>query len=685
MVSKASRAPLFGIHAYKVESAPLTQSVSWAISVHGINIILTVLLATVLLTTTRLVAAQVAGPGIEFLTSQQITVDDPMHPHVESFIAVDPRDPRHLLATSMVMIDGGMRSYPYASFDGGKSWTPGRMTDEAGVVTGDDPLVYFSYSGGAFFSCLATVNGLERTVIARSTDGGRTWRWSAILPSADRPWMVFAPTRGPFGGRAYFTGTGVYRSRDGARATGPFLARSDDDGQTFPMRSIVAYDRGGTDAQAPINAVPLEPIVAPDGQLLLTLQGSDLATLERLSRDSLTARTIGIITSDDGGESFGPARYAPTQHVTITGGGVGRHRATAAFGNIRSAVDSSASRYRNRVYFVAPDYDRSIDRYVVRVWYTSDFGKTWRDVVASDAAHGDVANPAIAVNRDGVVAVTWNDRRDDPDGKCWRLYAAISTDGGEHFRPAQRLSQQPTCTNDPRNWDTFGTAFNSEQRGQYLAHVQTGASVPTRFPNGGDTQGLAADGAGVFHAAWITGESGVMQLWHTSFQVEPGLVSQLRSQTVTAATYTAHIEPPPAGMEDVTHDVVFKVTSTKLDFPAHAYSITLQIENQSGRPIYGPLRAVMYHFLDPVDNGLGLKNLSVANADSGGPGVGATWTFEVQGGVLAPGAHSAPRVVRLTFEGGVPSVPEGYLTAGFRVYAPAQLERRRGSGSGDTR
>jgi hypothetical protein len=298
-------------------------------------------------------------------------------------------------------------------------------------------------------------------------------------------------------------------------------------------------------------------------------------------------------------------------------------------------------------------------------------------VVASDATHGDVANPAISVNRDGVVAVTWNDRRDDPEAKCWQLYAAISIDGGEHFRPAQRLSRQPTCTNRAENWETFGSAFNSDQSGQYLALVQTGATVPARFPNGGDTQGLAADGAGVFHAAWISGETGVMQLWHTSFQIEPALVLQLRSRGVSATPNALASEPVPAGMEDVTHDVVFKVTNTKLDFAACTYSITLEIENQSGRPIYGPLRAVMLHFLNPRDNGLGLRNLAVANADSGGPGVGATWTFEVPGGVLAPGARSSPRLLRFNFEGGIPAIPEGYLMPGFRVYGHTQLEKLR--------
>jgi hypothetical protein len=632
------------------------------------------LLAIALLTTTRPVAAQVASSGIEFLTAHQISVANATHPHVESFIAVDLRDPQHLLAASMVVINGETRSFPYASFDAGKSWILGRITDEAGVVTEADPIVYFSSSGVAFFSVLATVNGLDRTAIARSTDGGRNWRWTAILPVADRPWMAFAPLRGPFGGRAYFTGTAAYQSRDGARATGLFLVRSDDDGQTFATRSVIAYDRGGSNPNAPINAIPLEPLIAPTGQLLLTLQSSDIATIERLKRDSLTARTIGIITSDDGGDSFGPARFAPTQLVTITGRGPGRYRATAAFGNIRSAVDASSSPYRNRVYFVAPDYDRSIDRYVVRVWHTADFGKTWGDVVASDATHGDVANPAIAVNRDGVVAVTWNDRRDDPEGKCWQLYAAITTDGGEHFRPARRLSRAPTCTNNAQNWETFGTAFNSDQSGRYLAIVQTGATVPARFPNGGDTQGLAADGTGVFHAAWISGETGVMQLWHSTFQVEAALVLQLRSQGASSTPNVATAEPVPAGMEDVTHDVIFKVKSTKLDFAARTYSITLEIENQSGRPIYGPLRAVMLN----LDNRLGLKDLAVANADSGGPSVGATWTFDVPSGILAPGIRTASRVVRFTFEGGIPAAPEGYLAPGFRVYGHTQLEKLRG-------
>jgi hypothetical protein len=497
------------------------------------------------------VFAQSTGSGIEQLSARQISVDQADHPHVESYIAVDPRDPLHLLATAMVHINGEMRTYPYASIDGGKTWAVGQIIGDAGI-TGPgafDPVVYITNTGICFFSTLAPVNGIAKSLVARSTDGGRTWSTITVLPDTDRQWLVVDPSRGPFGARVYFTATGVYQSRDGGRAVAPYLTRSDDAGLTFPFRTLVAYDRAGPNPAAPLNAVPWEPLVTSRGLLVLTLQSSpDQQTVEQAKRDSLNAWAFGLMISDDGGESFGPARYAPTPRVSVTGNARRRLRSKSAGGNARTAIDTSSGRFANRIYFVATDYDSKIDRYVVRAWHTGDFGKSWGTAVASDAPRGDVANPAIAVNRDGIVAVTWNDRRDDPKGQCWRLYAALSIDGGEHFLPAQRLSSAPTCTNEPKNWKTSGSGFNSDQSGQYLAHLQTSASIPTRYPMGGDTQGLAADAAGMFHAAWINGETGVMQLWYTSFRVAPALTAELRSRTSTATDTSSISESVPPGM-----------------------------------------------------------------------------------------------------------------------------------------
>jgi len=615
--------------------------------------------------------AQSMGSGIQLLGTHQISVDQPNRPHVETHIAVDPRDPRHLLATSMVVVQGEMQAFPYASFDGGRTWARGRIIGDSSIsgAGAGDPVVYITNAGVCFFSTLANVDGIPRSLVARSTDGGRTWRTTSVLPYADRQWMAFGVGRGPFGARTYFTGTGVYQTEDSARAVAPFLARSNDSASTFPLRTLVAYDLAGPNPAAPLNAVPLEPLLTSRGLLVLPLQGAvDQQTAERARRDSLNAWSVGLVTSDDGGDSFGPARYAPTPRLSLTGTPRRRLRATSATGYVRTAIDASPGRFRDRIYFVAANYDAALDRYVVRVWYTADFGKTWGTSVASDAPRGDIANPAIAVNRDGIVAVTWNDRRDDPAGRCWRLFAALSVNGGEHFRPADRLSQAPTCTADPRNWETFGVAFNSDQSGRYLAHVQATAYVPTRFPMGGDTQGLAADATGVFHAAWINGETGVLQLWHTSFGPTSALAAESRVPPPAPTDSAVAGEHAPPGMEDVTHDVRFRVTSTTLDFAQRIFTITLEIENTSARSIHGPLRAVMRHFLDAVDNGLGLRNLAVANADNQSAGLGATWVFEVPGGVLASGARSRPRTIQFIFDGGVPEFPEGYLSPGFQVF-----------------
>lgn len=628
-----------------------------------------ILCLLVLMPTTQAALAQPSG--IQLLSARQISADQAKRPHVESYIAVDPRDSQHLLATAMVHLEGKSWAFPYVTFNGGKNWETGRITGDTSI-TGPgvaDPVVSFTNSGLCFFSTLGSVNGVGRSFVARSTDGGRTWSTSTILPNTDRQFLIAESNRGPFGGRTYFIATSVYQSRDGARAIAPFLARSDDGGLTFPFRTFV---RDSSNPNAAFNAMPMEPLMTPRGLFVLALQGSPgEQTVERAKRDSLNAWAFGVALSDDGGESFSSARYAPMPRLSVTGSPRRRLRATSAGGFVRTAIDVSSGRFANRIYFVSTDYDPAIDRYVVRVWYTRDFGKNWATTVVSDASRGDVANPAIAVNRDGVVAVTWNDRRDDSKGSCWRLYAALSLDGGERFLPSQRLSEAPTCTNTPQNWDLDSSSMNSDDSGQYLAHFSTWPPVPTRFPMGGDTQGLAADATGVFHAAWINGETGVLQLWHTSFKVDSKLLSQ-EVPAISPSAGATTIDQVPAGMMDVTRDVRLRVTTATLDFEAHRYTITLEIENRSGRPLHGPLRAIMRHFLDELDNGHGLKNLTVTNADNGVRGIGAAWTFEIPGGILAPGSRSSLRVLSFTFEGGIPEFPEGYLSPGFRVYGVAR-------------
>src|SRR5437773_5508483 len=142
---------------------------------------------------------QVEPSGLRLVESRPVGTDLPSAAHVESYIAADARDARHLIATSMVSIDGKMRSYPYYTLDGGRSWARGRFVGDSGIMSEGDPVVYITRRGTAFYSALGTQAGIRRALVSRSTDGGRTWR-TTVLPYADRQWLAFDEGNGPFGG-----------------------------------------------------------------------------------------------------------------------------------------------------------------------------------------------------------------------------------------------------------------------------------------------------------------------------------------------------------------------------------------------------------------------------------------------------------------------------------------------------
>src|SRR5262249_2643549 len=137
---------------------------------------------------------------------------------------------------------------------------------------------------------------------------------------------------------------------------------------------------------------------------------------------------------------------------------------------------------------------RGADRSAHRIFFasSSDNGRSWTAprVVDDDGAPGPVAGranhfmPALAVNRSGVVGVSWYDRRDNPDNLGYWVRFSASLDGGATWLPSARVSTSANVVAD------------NEAR-----------------LNGGDTSGLAADASGVFHPVWVDNRTGVPQVW----------------------------------------------------------------------------------------------------------------------------------------------------------------------------
>jgi hypothetical protein len=203
--------------------------------------------------------------------------------------------------------------------------------------------------------------------------------------------------------------------------------------------------------------------------------------------------------SADGGPTFSAPKPGPDFDLGPRG-----PRRLRTVTNFRAAIDTGKGKFADRIYVTWIEYEN--DRYSVRLAHTDDAGVTWSKPVTvndNDGPH-DSSNAAVAVNADGIVALVWNDRRNDPKGECFRVYATASLDGGDTFLPNEQVNAHSTCPEANENWS--GMADGANQEGN-------------RFADGGETQRLAAGPDGRFHIIWINGKSGVMQLSYTAFTV----------------------------------------------------------------------------------------------------------------------------------------------------------------------
>jgi hypothetical protein len=113
--------------------------------------------------------------------------------------------------------------------------------------------------------------------------------------------------------------------------------------------------------------------------------------------------------------------------------------------------------------------------------------------------------PSIAVNKEGVVAVSWYDRRGLAAGTSgYNVRMRTSLDGGASWLP----SAQP---NEKSCQSSVGSL--------------------------GDTAGLAADADGSFHPVWIDNQTGTRQVWTATVKVERN------EHDAAFAPCRGHVEP----------------------------------------------------------------------------------------------------------------------------------------------
>jgi hypothetical protein len=402
-----------------------------------------------------------------------VDISNECGPQSETYITIDPSNPRQLAAGSNEIFRLPMRGY-YSS-KGGASWggvdlplPPTQGTNSTDF--GSDPTLAFDTRGNLFYGYIVVmfgngtgVNGTQMAV-ARSTDGGRTYptvTYFAVEGGSnhfnDKP-MITTDTNASSPNR-----DNVYIAWDaasGGSATGGGVrvGVSRDQGATF---TVTRAD----DPKGQGRAIGASPAVGPDGTLYVAW-------------NDWLANTIAFNRSTNAGATWTKQSVVATKTISFD--------IAVPAESFRGAlvypvldVDRSNGRHRGRLYCSWMDKTASGTTDIFLA-YSDDKGGTWSVPAPVTDRLGmavDRFNHWMSVDPvTGDVNVSFYDTRNDVSGLRYMTdtYLAQSKSGGASWLPNVRVSNQSSNEHDcggvfPCNGINYGN-----QQGDYEGLVSFG-------------------------------------------------------------------------------------------------------------------------------------------------------------------------------------------------------------------
>jgi hypothetical protein len=557
-------------------------------------------------------------------------------PHYEIQIAADPSHAERLLACSMVWpLKGSWTEVvTYASLDGGRSWTPTLRTRGDGQRDSWDPACTYG-PGGVAYTFSENIDAKDKSFdrIDRSTDGGMTWETPVRTKHAERNFMTVDTTTGPRSGWIYLQGAGNI-CVPGVRCANPqayYFQYSSDGGRTFKSQIVPVSDGNYDIGFGPGVVLSDGTFIAPMGEWKSPTPLYEGGTLRSrvpvsvLDHDGRWANTaLNIFRA-----KFDKPNWPLTVEVTKVSDWFMDRGWNRSF-LPTMAVDSSTGPFRDRIYMVWPDVGSG--RSQILLSYSSDQGKTWSRPRVIDDSRTWATNPSgpdnihgqVAVNAQGVVGVSWYDRRDHPDNLGWTVRFRASFDGGETFTPSVKVSEVaylPDKT-DPVPLSAINRRWKDSNESALVG-------VHSFQFSGGHTAGLAAAADGTFHALWVGNPTGVPQLWAAT--ITPNGAAQKNGSAEFAK------------LTDASGKVKLHFSNRRLFRSSRLVEVDVEIENLSADTLHGPLK------LRVLDLNSQLGVAEIVNADEGGKGEGAVFDFTslLDGGELKPHVTTQPKRIRI--------------------------------------
>ncbi len=345
-----------------------------------------------------------------------------------------------------------------------------------------------------------------------------------------------------------------------------------------------------------------------------------------------------LVKSSDGGLSFSK----PVRTQTL----VADVDLPEAYCMPQTAIDTSSGDSRDTLYMTWIDvsgkprlvFSRSTDR-----------GDTWS---APLRIGGEVAEttwqiqPSIAVNKRGVVGITWLDTRGVTDHTKYDLYFTASVDGGKSFLKPVKVTTETSIIAGGGNSRPMAMVYARGDSGQLSL-----LSAANRWPNGGDYFSITTTSTGTFYPVWADARSGTFQVYTAPIRVTlPPTAYEKQRAEVMAAHGPPKRAPDPSKRVEISIMNKVEFIFDPGTFEGNISELPVRIKNKSDSPIYPPIRLEVTDFGIQAYKRDETFDPAILNASNGKGGAGAQFSFdEALGGdaVLQPGMLSGPVVMRL--------------------------------------